>query len=126
MGWSSTGATQWIFEYVNGGVQATTAQRRTFWAFLAGAIGIWIMFCLFVIVRLSLGWCVVNAIDAALAGAMAAKYWYCDRAVAQDIRRESVEFYEGNLMLFARTQAENILFGTEEPRAAALENASDE
>jgi hypothetical protein len=68
----------------------------------------------------------VNAIGTALAGANATGYWYYDKAVAQDAGQEATEFHARNLMPFVRAQAENVLLGTEGPRAAVLEDASDQ
>jgi hypothetical protein len=130
MRWSSrvtdTAATQWVFEYVDGGVQATAAQRRTFWVLLAGTICIWILFSLFAIIRLSLGWCVVNAIGAALAGANAAGYLHCDKSIAKDVRQEATDFVKRSVIPFVRAQAENVLLGTEEPHVAGREDAASQ
>jgi hypothetical protein len=128
MRWSSrvtdAAATQWVFEYVDGGFQVTPAEHKIFWTALAWSIGAWIAFALFAIVRLSLGWCVVHVIGAALAGANAAGYWFCEMMIAGAARQEAPQVPARTLRPFVKPQAESVLLGTEEQRPAGLESAS--
>jgi hypothetical protein len=92
--WSSTvtedGESQWVFDFVPGGIQDRVAQRRTFWSLLLGGVVLWGLFSFFSLIRLSLGWLFVAGIGLSLACSNAWGFWKCDSSIGVDARESAM------------------------------------
>jgi hypothetical protein len=115
MRWSSKvnddGNSQWVFEYVEGGLKERAGQRRTFWLLLWASACAWALFSFFSLVRLSFGWLFVAAIGLSLACSNALGFWHCDKTISRDMQQTASDFLSRNLLPFFRAQAANILMG---------------
>jgi hypothetical protein len=104
MRWSSgvteDGESQWVFEFVPGGIAERVAQRRTFWVLIAATVGLWSLFSFFSLVRLSLGWLFVAGIGLSLACSNAWGFWKCDKSTGQDLNNSAPDRIQKELVPF--------------------------
>jgi hypothetical protein len=118
MRWSTKvtegGETQWLFEYIEGGVPDRAAQRRTFWLVLAGGTALWALWGFFALIRLSFGWLFVDIIGLSLSSCNAFGYWKGDNTIAGGIRQQAVDFATQTLIQFARGRAAEFVRGQPE------------
>jgi hypothetical protein len=115
MRWSSKvtegGETQWLFEYIEGGVQGKGPQRRMFWLLLAGGTALWALWGFFALIKLSFGWLFVAIIGLSLSSSNAFGYWNCEKTIAGGIGNLATDFVTQNLVQFARAKAADLIRG---------------
>jgi hypothetical protein len=123
MRWSNkvteSGESQWVFEFVPGGISDRGAQRHTFWFLLWGGVGLWGLFSFFSLIRLSLGWLFVTGIGLSLAGSNAWGFWQCDKTTGAGMGSPAAET-GGQLLPFLARAGADIIVGAPDLLASAI------